>query len=168
MRVATAPITAAIQDGPGVGSTWTTSLGVYYDCKSETASTTLLAANHEFADSYLWNTAETTSSISVTDFGTYWCTSSYGPNCAQTDTFHVGGYNYAGPVTASFAQTIDTLWQECQNWPVQEIPDTTSSVVVESGKQLYLGNNVTGYCKDITVDAGGSLHIEGGRLICIW
>jgi len=56
------------------------------------------------------------------------------------------------------------LWQNCRNWEGDETPDSLTSVVVASGRRLYIGNNITAYCKNITVNAGGFLNIAGGTL----
>lgn len=67
--------------------------------------------------------------------------------------------------THRWTGSVSSNWLETQNWSCGKVPTLTTAVVIPAGvTQPILGAGITGQVKNITIQEGASLMINGGEL----
>jgi hypothetical protein len=143
---------------------WVTLTSVHYVCMFENVTLNLIPPNYPFGESFIWNTGSLDSGVVVTNPGTYWVEVTYGDNCTQADTFHVGEGASAGDIKLNFEEYQSQYWDVCQNWPSSLIPDIQTDVTIESGKTAIIRDTLLARAHHLDIQNGGTLILRGGIL----
>jgi len=123
----------------------------------ESCSGSCLILTASPAAGYLWSTGETTQSIRVRNMGTYSVTVTGANGCSATSA----PFRVTSSLT-TWTGNFDTDWFNPANW-TNQVPDTTSDVVVPTGLNQYPVINA-GQAQARNLKVEGSVSFNGGTL----
>ncbi|MBI3235830.1 MAG: T9SS type A sorting domain-containing protein, partial [Bacteroidetes bacterium] len=157
------------------GTSYTTTLTTNTYCAQGNSYTINVNAN-PFRRGQRWEDPSTNTilgyadSLNVTPItfpATYNFISSYGTSCEQTDVITLYQNTWAQNASTVFTNAYDSNWYDCQNWDQHQFADSTSRVVIPSGKVAKITTDVVAWARTLEIESGGTLIIEGGSL-SIW